>query len=86
MSSVKRSLPAAVKLHHPPLPAYQLRPDSVDPANPFELTASTNAMKCVSTSRSVGTALWPAWAAAVCADSKKVASSSRFARSSAYGQ
>ena len=55
-------------------------------AHPFELMASTKAIKCVSTSRSVGTALWPAWAAAVCADSKKVASSSRCARSSAADQ
>lgn len=39
-------------------------------------------MKCVSTSRSVGTADWPDCAAAVCAASKKSASSSSLARSS----
>lgn len=51
--------------------------------HPLSLIASMKAIKWVSTSRSSGTALCPAWAAVVCADSKNVASSSFLARSSA---
>lgn len=87
-SPVKRPISATVKLYNTFLPNHCMKVSHgghrslyMRHTHPFSSTPSTKAMKCSSTSRSVGTTDCPVWAALVWASVKKVVSSRSFALS-----